>query len=139
MIIVDTNVVASLLFDDGASTLVARQVYLRDHSWAIPVLLRSELRNVCWKHVRRGRIDLDQAQALELSADRLLRGSEFTVSGSRVLSLAASSGCTAYDCEFVALAESLDVPLVTWDRAVLVAFAGVAMTPEHFVGAGESW
>ena len=36
--------------------------------------------------------------------------------------------------EFVALAEDLAMPLVTSDRAVLEAFATIAMTPEAFAG-----
>jgi len=36
--------------------------------------------------------------------------------------LAASSGCSAYDCEFVAAAQQLDAPLVTADRALRKGF-----------------
>jgi predicted nucleic acid-binding protein len=43
-----------------------------------------------------------------------------------VLSLATSSGCSTYDCEFVALATSLGVPVVTNDRQVLRAFRHLA-------------
>ncbi|HEV8408250.1 MAG TPA: hypothetical protein VGQ34_09990, partial [Sphingomicrobium sp.] len=50
-----------------------------------------------------------------------------------VLEIAASSGLSAYDCEFVALAQSLAVPLVTQDRAVLKAFPDLAMTMEGFL------
>jgi predicted nucleic acid-binding protein len=39
-----------------------------------------------------------------------------------VLQLAAASRCTAYDCEYVALAYALDVPLVTVDRQILSHF-----------------
>lgn len=35
-------------------------------------------------------------------------------------------GCTAYDCEFVALSQRLGVPLVTLDRALLKAFPRLA-------------
>ena len=49
-----------------------------------------------------------------------------------VLQLAVDSGCSAYDCEFVALAEWLDAHLVTFDRAVLRAFPERAMAPASF-------
>ena len=47
---------------------------------------------------------------------------EFTVDSDTVLALAAGSGCSAYDCEFVALAEYLDVPLVSADRKLKAEF-----------------
>jgi predicted nucleic acid-binding protein len=50
------------------------------------------------------------------------------------LQLAAESGCSAYDCEFVALARDLEVPLVTADRQLLAAFPSTAVSPEAFVG-----
>jgi predicted nucleic acid-binding protein len=41
--------------------------------------------------------------------------------------LTQESGCTAYDCEFVALAKYLDVKLVTTDKDLLKAFPRVAV------------
>lgn len=49
-------------------------------------------------------------------ADQLLHGQEFAVPGEPVLALVAASPCSAHDCEHVALAEELAVPLVTEDR-----------------------
>jgi predicted nucleic acid-binding protein len=43
-----------------------------------------------------------------------------------VMSLALESGCSAYDCEYVALARLLSVPLVTEDRQLLAAVADIA-------------
>ena len=39
-----------------------------------------------------------------------------------VLALARDSRCSAYDCEYVALAMHLDAPLVTMDKQLLKAF-----------------
>jgi predicted nucleic acid-binding protein len=39
-----------------------------------------------------------------------------------VLELVRDSDCSAYDCEFVALATKLDAKLVTMDRKLLRAF-----------------
>ena len=44
----------------------------------------------------------------------------------QVMQLVASSTCTAYDCEFVALAQELRVPLVTTDKQLLRDFPRVA-------------
>lgn len=54
------------------------------------------------------------------------------VDSARVIDLAADSGCTAYDCEFVSLAERLNVPLVTSDKKLLAAFPGIAISMDAF-------
>ena len=61
-----------------------------------------------------------------------MAGREYTVVSDHVLRLAVGSGCSAYDCEFVALAEDLGTRLVTVDRAVLGAFPSRAITPAAF-------
>ena len=50
-----------------------------------------------------------------------------------VLRLAAESPCSAYDCEFVALAAELRARLVTFDREILEAFPRVAVSPQRFL------
>jgi len=62
-----------------------------------------------------------------------MAGREYSVPTAPVLELAARSGCSAYDCEFVALARDLGVSLITADRRVLRAFPGIAVSPEAFV------
>jgi len=52
----------------------------------------------------------------------LLSGSEFEVDSRSVLELVRDSDCSAYDCEFIALAVKLGTKLVTADKKVLRAF-----------------
>jgi len=47
--------------------------------------------------------------------------------------LVARSNCTAYDCEFVALADAERVQLVTADRQILREFPEVAISLHKFV------
>jgi len=49
-----------------------------------------------------------------------------------VLDIAGKSRLSAYDCEFVALASVLSVPLVTADKGVLRTFPDRALTMEAF-------
>jgi hypothetical protein len=63
-------------------------------------------------------------------AEASFEGCEFAVSSDALLKLGARSNCTAYDCEFVALAEAEGVQLVTADRQILQEFPEVAI----FVG-----
>jgi predicted nucleic acid-binding protein len=132
VIVVDTNVLAYLLLPGGRARL-AEQVLERDPSWAAPGILRSEFRNVLVGWIRRGGLTLDQAVSTAVEAEDFVRGREYAVPARDVLELAAVSGCTAHDCEFVALARQLGVRLVTGDRQVLAAFPDTAVSPEAFV------
>jgi predicted nucleic acid-binding protein len=121
MIVVDTNVVAYLLLP-GPQTAAAEALLESQPTWAAPPLWRSEWRNVLCGTLRRGSLSLEQVIALQLQAETLVIGHEEPVHSEAVLRLAASSGCSAYDCEFVVAAQQLDAPLVTADRALLKAF-----------------
>lgn len=121
MIVVDTNVVA-YLYLPGDFTAQAESLLERDPEWAAPVLWRSEFRNILAGYMRRGVLTFDQARELQAEAESLLTGNEHDVDSNQVLELVRDSDCSAYDCEFVALAQQLDTRLVTMDAKVLKAF-----------------
>ena len=131
MIVVDSNVICYYALP-GARTAVADRLRARDPQWCVPTLWRSEFRNVVVGQIRRGAIDLAAAQELVALTEAMLRDREFMVDSSSVLARAAESGCTAYDCEYVVLAEDLGVPLVTSDKQVLTAFPDRAIAPEDY-------
>ncbi len=135
MIVADTNLVA-YLFIDGDRTATARAVMVRDPEWAAPALWRSEFRNIVATYMCRDEFGIEHGLDLLEKAEGLLAGREHVVPSRRILQLAADSGCTAYDCEFVAVAESLGAPLVTSDRQILRSFPDVAVTPEEFAREG---
>jgi predicted nucleic acid-binding protein len=125
VIVVDTNILAYLLLPGGRSQ-AAQSLLKDDPEWAAPLLWRSELRQVLVGYLQRGAVSLEAAAELWSRADTLLAGRQHLVPTRLVLTVAAASGCSAYDCEYVALAQLLGVPLVTEDRQVLSAFADVA-------------
>lgn len=131
MIVVDTNVLAYLLLR-GPQTEQAERVYAKDPQWAAPLLWRSEFRNVLIFYLRRGRLALEEAMTQVRDAEELMAGSTFEVSSEKVLVLAVGSGCSTYDCEFVALAQDLGVPLITSDSAVLAKFKSTAVSLRKF-------
>lgn len=133
MIVVDTNVIAYLLLG-GEKTPQAREAFLKDPLWGAPVLWRSEFRNVLATQIRHGYLGLPDALELAREAETLLSGMEYHVESGNVLSLAASSGCSAYDCEFIALAQDLGIPLVTSDSEILEAFPAIALPLDGFAG-----
>ena len=124
MIVVDTNVVAYLLLP-GPKTALAEALLERHPQWAAPPLWRSEFRNVLTGYLRRDLLDVSRAVALMRQADDLLAAHDQPVRSQPVLELVSTSRCSSYDCEFVAAAQHLGVPLVTEDRALLVAFPAV--------------
>ncbi len=132
MIVADVNLVAYLLLG-GPERALAQRVLERDPVWAAPLLWRSEFRNVLATFMRHRDLSVSDAWRAHELADQLLSGQEFAVPGERVLALVASSTCSAYDCEYVALAEELAAPLVTADRQLLRAFADRAISPRDFV------
>jgi len=121
VIVVDSNVVA-YLYLPGEHTAKAEALFEQDPDWAVPVLWRSEFRNILAGCLRRKTLSFDQARSLQDEAEDLLAGSEFEVDSKAVLELVRDSDCSAYDCEFVALANKLKVRLVTMDSKLLRAF-----------------
>lgn len=132
MIVADINLVAYLLLG-GPERALAQRVLERDPVWAAPLLWRSEFRNVLATFMRQRDLTVHDAWRAHELADQLFSGQEFAVAGDRVLALVASSTCSAYDCEYVALAEDLAVQLVTSDRQLLREFADRAISPKDFV------
>lgn len=132
MIVVDTNVVA-YCYIRFERTQVAQRVRLREPAWHVPILWRSELRSALAGYIGRGTMQVDEAAGIMMAAETALDGCEHAVASRAVLEIAASSGLSAYDCEFVALAQSLGVPLVTEGRVVLKAFPDVALSMEDFL------
>jgi predicted nucleic acid-binding protein len=121
LIVVDTNIVAYLLLS-GPWTEAAEALLEREPTWAAPPLWRSELRNILAGYMRRGTLSLEQALGVQEAAQDLLSGHEIDVRSSAVLELVAQSQCSAYDCEFVALARQLQCALYTLDAKLLKAF-----------------
>lgn len=131
MIVADTNLLI-YLYVQGQRTDESETVLKRDAVWAAPLLWRSEFRNALIGLVRKGALELDDALGMVDEAERWLTGREYSVVSRQVLALANQSGCSAYDCEFVTLAQDLGVSFVTHDRQVLKAFPSVAVTPAAF-------
>ena len=131
MIVVDTNVVVYLALDTPQKQL-AQRILDADPDWHAPFLWRYEFRNAAAQHMRSGGLTLRDALDAVRFAERLLSDKEHAVDSARVMRLVADSALSAYDCEFVALAQKLGVVLVTWDRRVRREFPEIAVSPDAF-------
>jgi len=121
MIVVDSNVLA-YLYLPGEYTAAAEALLEQDSDWAAPILWRSEFRNILAGYLRRKAITFEQANSLQREAESLLEGAEFELESLAVLELVRDIDCSAYDCEFIALAMKLDTKLITMDKKLLRAF-----------------
>ena len=67
-------------------------------------------------------MNADTASAIAYEAEQLLEPREYRIAASDVISLISKSTCSAYDCEFIALAIEIQTKLVTSDKQILKAF-----------------
>ncbi len=131
MIVVDVNVIA-YLWIPGEKTDQAESLLREEPEWAAPLLWRSEFRNVLAGYLRKKLIEYETAVQIMNEAESHLRGREFGVSSHLVLELVKRSECSAYDCEYVALARDLGIPLVTTDHRILTQFPSTSVSLEKF-------
>ena len=103
MIVVDTNVIASLVLPTSQYTREAIGLLEHDRDWAAPSLWRSEFCNILATGVRNDWFSMAQALEALAAAEDLMEGAEFAVAPAEVVRTAVESRCTGYDSEFVVL------------------------------------
>jgi predicted nucleic acid-binding protein len=132
MIVVDTNIIA-YLYISGDKSSQAEQLLSFDSLWNAPILWRSEFRSVLSQYLRISILSLDDILIIIQQAEKLLDDNEYKVSSAHIVQLINSSSCSAYDCEFVALAQYLDIPLITADKKILREFPKVAKSLDTYL------
>jgi predicted nucleic acid-binding protein len=133
LIVVGTGLIG-YLYLTGERSSQAERAYQKDPHWAAPLLWRSELQNVLVLYLRRRILSPSDAAGIMDAADELMTGREYQVPSHSVLQFAAQSRCSAYDCEFIALASDLQIPLVTVDQLILNQFPQTAISLDAFAG-----
>ena len=128
MIVVDTNIISYLLIRGERSEAVDRLLD-SDPEWVAPRLWLDEFLNVLSTHERVGRLSPADALPLLEDALALMEGAAYEVPPERVLAVARRTGCSAYDSQYIALAEDLGVKLFTCDKGILGKCPRVALEP----------
>jgi predicted nucleic acid-binding protein len=131
VIVVDASVMVYFWLP-GEFAELAEAAKARDAVWAAPVLWRAEFRDVLAGYLRKQVLTEAEANTAYLNAQKDLGAQEFTVPTERILKLVLASECSAYDCEYVALAQDLGVALVTTEKQILRAFPKTAVSLENF-------
>ena len=128
---VDTNVIVYLYLDSDQAVEAAHALKM-DPDWTSSRLWRSEFRSVLSVYIKRKILSIENALKVVHEAELFMKEKEYEPSSSEILRLASASNCSAYDCEFVALAHAFNAPLVTCDERLLKAFPSVAVSLKTF-------
>jgi predicted nucleic acid-binding protein len=126
MIVIDANVLV-YLYMEGEYTSAAEALFKEESDWVAPRLWRSEFLSALAQALRQKRISYHHAAATIKQAESFMERREFDVSSNLVLHLIKTSSCSAYDCEYVGLAESFNIPLVTADAHILKNFPTITI------------
>ena len=132
MIVADSNLIAYLLIP-GDKSPIADAVLEKDPEWATPQICRSELRNILTLYMRHREMTLSQAQQTMSRAENLCAPFEYAIPSDLVLELTSKTNLSAYDAEFVVLAQQLGTHLVTQDDGILKEVPDIALDPESFI------
>ncbi len=132
MIVVDTNVIGYLFLSSDRSSQ-AEKALIKDPNWVAPLLWKSEFRNVVATYLNQELISFEDGLQIVSESELLMKDAGYEVTSRHVLKLATESGCSAYDCEFVALAMDLNVPLITVDKKILSKFPVISIALDEFV------
>jgi len=135
MIVVDTNIIGYLYLSSDRSDQ-AEKALLIDSEWVAPILWRSEFRNVLAIYIRKNILMLEEAVRIMDEATTLMQGGEYESVSLQVLQLVGESTCSAYDCEFVALARDLNMRLLTVDKQIVKQFPNEAISLDEYVSQG---
>ena len=132
MIVADADVLAYfwLRMDQHRSALT-RRLRKRDSEWIAPSLWKSEFRNVLTMYMRAGVITFAEALWYAEKAEQDMRDAEYEVPTRDVLHVAERTGLSSYDCEYVVLAQTLGIPLLTGDSEVASAVPDTAVLLEQ--------
>jgi predicted nucleic acid-binding protein len=124
MLVLDASVAIKWVLDE-AGDAEARAIIDRRERLIAPDLITAELTNVAWRRFLKGDIGLRQALLIPLEVPRIF-AELFALPplAVRALEIAAELRHPAYDCFYLALAESEDAPLVTADRRLIARLAG---------------
>lgn len=132
MIVVDANILIYSLIEGDYSPL-AYKLRERDMDWRTTGLCLHEILNVLATYQRRDILTLAQCKKLLDHAERFIQVAQCEVKMDAALAVAAKYTITGYDAQYVALAQSLNVPLITEDRKLRGAVPGIAFSMQEFL------
>lgn len=132
MIVIDANILVYSLIE-GDYTPQVQQLREKDTDWRTTALCLHEILNVLATYERRDVLTLSQCKKLLEYAERFIEIAQGEVDMDKALAVAAKYAITGYDAQYVALAQSLNAPLITEDRKLREAVPGIAFSMQEFL------
>lgn len=132
MIVIDTNVLVYTIIR-MPQTADARQVLASDPDWVVPPLWRFEFTSAVTTLVRAKALDEPKALSAITSADQVTSGREVSVDQVAAFRSAGKYNLSAYDGQYIALAEQLNARCVTSDSRMLRNVPGIAVSISDFI------
>ncbi len=132
MIVADTNLIAQLILSLD-QTSQAQAIYRINSDWRMPRLWRHEFLNVLASYLRFDRVPIATLRTAWERAQRLFEDSDSDVDMLHVLQLAGERNISAYDAQYLALAQGLGATLITEDRKLLRAAPREAVSMKQYI------
>jgi len=132
VIVVDTNVLA-YFWMQGEYTKYAKSLYKSDNEWISPFLWRSEFRSILALYIRKGVLALEDSIEIMRCALIMMKNHEYSVDSFSILEKIQTCTLSAYDLEFVMLAESLNLRLITLDKKILAEFPDTVISLKNYL------
>jgi predicted nucleic acid-binding protein len=126
--VVDANVLAAYFLERGKRRERTKHLFRKTNGLHAPALWRTEFLNVLRKYVAGRRLSRDEAVSAHAEADYELITLPQPDAG-LILDLSCASGCSIYDCEYVAAALMRESFLFTFDQKLIRAFPAIAQEP----------
>jgi predicted nucleic acid-binding protein len=131
MIVADTTLLANFYLGDKQEE--AMVVFRLDAEWFASPLWRFEMHHTLLKHIRARQFPVLECESVMTKASALLADRERQASTTQVLQAAMIYKISAYGADYLALAQQLRVPLVTFDQKLVRAAPGLALLPADFI------
>ena len=143
MIVVDTNTIA-YFYIPGQFTSMVDEIRQKDNEWVTSPLWRFDFRSVLQKYVKANLLDFSDAIQIAEDAEMTLLGREVSIPPSVALSFLDQAmtifpKISAYDSEFLALAKSLNLKLITFDKDISKKFPEIAISAKEYLNAESGY
>jgi predicted nucleic acid-binding protein len=116
LIVADASAVLEVLLNPPAAAEIARLLFADGESIHVPHVIDIEVLQVLRRYARTDLSGVRVEKALEIYAGIALNRHSHAILAPRIWEL--RHNWTAYDAAYIALAEALDAPLITRDRAL---------------------